>query len=147
MEFFLVYIREAHPVDGSQAESGARDRFLIEDPKTQEERERVARDFARQFKMSLPILVDTIDNKVERAYNAMPDRIYVIDARGKIAYKGGHGPDGFRVSEVPPVLDKLLGVQLAARAGIDLLNRCSQGAEESLIHKSLALAITRIEVS
>ena len=39
---------------------------------------------------------------------AWPDRVYVIDAAGKVAYKGDPGPRGFKVSEVPQVLDKLL---------------------------------------
>jgi hypothetical protein len=51
---------------------------------------------------------------VQLAYAAMPDRIYVIDAAGKIAYKGGPGPGGFKAMDVPPVLDKLLGVSLAS---------------------------------
>jgi hypothetical protein len=75
----------------------------------------VARDFASQFKVSLPILVDTIENRVEQAYSAMPDRIYVIDAKGKIAYAGDRGPAGFHASDVPPVLDRLLGVQIAGK--------------------------------
>jgi hypothetical protein len=86
----------------------------IADPRTLQERQEVAREFAAQFKVSLPVLVDTIDDQVDLAYSAMPDRIYVIDARGKIAYKGRPGPSGFRVPEVPPVLDKLLGVSLAS---------------------------------
>jgi hypothetical protein len=114
-----MYIREAHPTDGRQTQANIHENILIKDPKTQEARDEVARDFASQFKVSLPILVDTIDNKVEKAYSGMPDRIYVIDAQGKIAYKGGPGPRGFRVSEVPPVLDKLLGVALASKAGVE----------------------------
>jgi hypothetical protein len=31
-----------------------------------------------------------------------------LDAGGVVAYKGGPGPGGFRVAEVPPVLKKLL---------------------------------------
>jgi hypothetical protein len=81
----------------------------VADPKTWEERQKVAQEFAAQFKVSLPILVDTIDDQIEKAYAGWPDRIYVIDAEGKIAYKGGPGPQGFKVAEVPPVLDKLLG--------------------------------------
>jgi hypothetical protein len=30
----------------------------------------------------------------------MPDRLYVIDAEGRIAYKGGRGPFGFRPAEM-----------------------------------------------
>jgi hypothetical protein len=76
-----------------------------------QERRKVAQDFAKQLKVSLPILVDTIDDQVEKAYAGWPDRIYVIDAAGKIAHKGGPGPGGFMpsVREAPGVLEKLLG--------------------------------------
>jgi hypothetical protein len=104
-----MYIREAHPTDGWQVQANVKENILIKDPKTLEERQQVAKEFASQFKVSLPILVDTLDDQVEKAYAGWPDRLYVIDAQGKIAYKGGPGPRGFQVSEIPPVLDKLLG--------------------------------------
>jgi Ca2+-binding EF-hand superfamily protein len=113
-----MYIREAHPTDGRQTQANVREGILVEDPRTKAEREEVAHEFAGQFKVSLPILIDGIDNKVGTDYTAMPDRIYVIDAEGKVAYKGGPGPGGFRVVEVPPVLDRLLNVRLADKAGI-----------------------------
>lgn len=90
--------------------ANVQDNILVKDPKTLEERQKVAQEFAAQFKISLPILVDAIDDPMERIFAAWPDRIYVIDAEGKIAYKGGPGPGGFRVAEVPPVMDKLLGI-------------------------------------
>lgn len=89
-------------------QANIRDKVLVESPKTLAERQQVAREFAAQFKVSLPILADTIDDHVGTAYAAWPDRIYVIDAKGNIAYKGAPGPAGFRVEEVPPVLDRLL---------------------------------------
>jgi hypothetical protein len=103
-----MYIREAHPTDGRQAKANERDKILIKDPRTLEERQKVAKEFAEQFKVSLPILVDTIDDQVNKAYAGWPDRIYVIDAQGRIAYKGEPGPKGFKVAEVPPVLERLL---------------------------------------
>ena len=102
-----MYIREAHPLDGWALKKNT---FNITDPKTLEERRSVARDFAKQLKVTLPILVDTLDDQVERAYAGWPDRIYVIDAAGKIALKGAPGPGGFSpaVRDTPGVLDKLL---------------------------------------
>jgi hypothetical protein len=79
------------------------------DPRTQQERDEAARYFTSQFKVAQPVLVDTLDDTVGQAYAAMPERIYVIDAGGKVAYQGEPGPGGFSVSEVPPVLDQLLG--------------------------------------
>lgn len=104
----MVYIREAHPDDGWQVPQNRRDKIVIDDPKTDEERLNVARDFAKQFKLKLPILVDTIDDTVEKAYSGWPDRIYVVDAEGKIAYKGGPGPAGFKPADARPMIDKLL---------------------------------------
>ena len=54
-------------------------------------------------------MVDTIDDEVNKAYSARPDRLYVIDANGKLAYVGDPGPRGFKPAEIPPVLDRLLG--------------------------------------
>jgi hypothetical protein len=82
---------------------------LITDPKTLEERNKVAKDFVKDFKVSLPVLVDTLDDAVNKAYFGWPDRLYVIDAAGKLAYVGSPGPGGFKPGEIPPVLNRLLG--------------------------------------
>src|SRR5262245_57366534 len=102
-----MYIREAHPVGGRLRPP---DQFRIADPKTLEERRKVAQTFARQVTLSVPILVATIDHQVEKAYAGWPDRLYVIDPRGKIVLKGGPGPGGFMpaVKQAPEILDKLL---------------------------------------
>jgi type I thyroxine 5'-deiodinase len=104
-----VYIREAHPTDGRQVPQNVKDKILIEDPKTLEERRKVAKEFTEQFEVSLPVLVDTLDDTMERAYSGWPDRLYVIDADGKLAYVGDPGPRGFKPADIPPVLKKLLG--------------------------------------
>ncbi len=61
------------------------------------------------LRFTIPCLVDGIDNAVEKAYAAWPDRIYVIDPSGKIAYKSGPGPRGFRPREMEVALKKALG--------------------------------------
>ena len=86
-----------------------RDNLIVNDPKTLAERRDVAREFAKQFQAKIPILVDPMDDAFNKAFAAWPDRIYVLDAAGKVAYKGGVGPGGFHVDEVPPVLKRLLG--------------------------------------
>jgi hypothetical protein len=103
----VIYIREAHPLGGPRRTPKE---FPIADPKTLAERQKVAEDFAKQMKLSVPILVDTIDDQVERAYSGWPDRIYILDREGKIVHKGAPGPGGFApsVREAPAVLDKLL---------------------------------------
>jgi hypothetical protein len=65
---------------------------------------------ATQLKLSMPVLVDTIDDQVDKVYAGWPDRLYIIDAEGKVAHKGAPGPGGFgpAVKAAPEVLDKLL---------------------------------------
>jgi type I thyroxine 5'-deiodinase len=54
----------------------------------------------------MPVLVDREDNKVNAAYSGWPDRLFVVGVDGKIAYKGGPGPGGFRPREVEEWLKK-----------------------------------------
>jgi alkylhydroperoxidase family enzyme len=45
-----------------------------------------------------------MNDVVGHAYSGMPARLYVIDKHGKIAYKSGRGPFGFRVGEMEQAL-------------------------------------------
>jgi len=75
-----------------------------------QERQIVADACAKSLKIAFPILLDNLDDVVERAYAGWPDRLYVVDADGKIAQKGAPGPGGFKpsVDLLPSVLDRLL---------------------------------------
>ena len=58
--------------------------------------------------MQVPLIVDGIDNRVGEAYSGFPDRLYLIDTDGKVAYKGGRGPFGFIPQELEQALLLLL---------------------------------------
>ena len=73
---------------------------------TLEERGQVAEQCTATLKLSMPTLLDKADNKVNQAYAAWPDRLYVIGKDGRIAYRGGPGPGGFKVNEVEAWLKK-----------------------------------------
>ena len=45
--------------------------------------------------LTLPALVDEMDDAVSEAWAAMPERLYVVGRDGRIAYKGDLGPLGF----------------------------------------------------
>ena len=94
-EFLVVYIKEAHPVDGWAMLSNETQGISIKDPKTYEERAKVAAESCVKLETAIPCLVDGINNKVNAAYAAWPDRLYVVDKEGKIAVAGGQGPRGF----------------------------------------------------
>jgi hypothetical protein len=61
-----------------------------------------------KLKMSIPLLVDEMDDRVGHAYSGMPSRLYVIDRQGKITYKSGRGPFGFRPGEMEQSLVMML---------------------------------------
>lgn len=71
------------------------------------ERMEVARTCYSELGISFPAVVDNMDNKVEEAYAAWPDRLYVVDKRGRIVYKGGKGPQGFKPLEMGKALAKV----------------------------------------
>ena len=107
MRFLVVYVREAHSADGWQVPQNLRDKVVLDDPKTTAERAKVAKQFAADNKLTIPVVVDAIDDKIEKAYAGWPDRLYVVDAAGKLAYVGGPGPRGFKPNELPAVLKRL----------------------------------------
>ena len=77
-------------------------------PRTLLERVEVAGKCCTALEMTMPLLVDTMDDRVGHAYSGMPDRLYVIDSQGKVAYKSGRGPFGFRVGEMEQALNMAL---------------------------------------
>jgi type I thyroxine 5'-deiodinase len=116
--FYVVYIQEAHAVDGWQAEENLAEDVLIASTTTPEERMKVAGACVRKLQIDFPALVDDADESVERAYTGWPDRLYVIDRGGRIAHKGGPGPYGFKPEEVEATLARLLpAAAIAPKAG------------------------------
>jgi cytochrome oxidase Cu insertion factor (SCO1/SenC/PrrC family) len=107
VHFLLVYIREAHPTDGWAVPGN---QFEVASPKTTEERLAIARDFAKRLNVSMPIVADATDDQVDATYAAWPNRMYILDAKGKIADAGRAGPDGTAKSaqRAPAILDSLL---------------------------------------
>ena len=68
------------------------------------ERVKVCDQFCRKLKPTIPVVVDEINDPVGNAYSGMPARLYVIDSKGKVAYKSGRGPFGFRAGEMEQAL-------------------------------------------
>jgi hypothetical protein len=73
-------------------------------PKSLEERNKIARTCCSSLNITIPMVVDDMNDRIGHAYSGMPDRLYVIDAEGRIAYKGGRGPFGFRPAEMEQAL-------------------------------------------
>ncbi len=100
VEFLCVYIKEAHPTDGSQSPPNIDDDVLFTQPTTEDERAEVAAACMLRFNFSFPMVLDNMTNEAEGKYKAMPERLYVLDANGRVTWKCGLGPhlfdpDGF----------------------------------------------------
>jgi hypothetical protein len=109
VEFLTVYVREAHPIgDRPATPTNAAAGILIKQPTTLDERRLVADRCSTALALTTPIVVDEIDNRVARAYNALPDRLYVIDRQGCLAYRGARGPFGFNPAEMEQALALVL---------------------------------------
>jgi Iodothyronine deiodinase len=97
--FFVVYVQEAHPTDGWQVDSNVQEGILYRQHQTFDERETVANACSLDLRLPLPILVEEMDNAIDEAYGAAPERLYVIGADGRVAYQGGAGPHFFDPDE------------------------------------------------
>jgi hypothetical protein len=97
--FFVVYVQEAHPTDGWQVDSNVQEGILYRQHQSFDEREAVVQACRLDLHLPLPILVEEIDNAVDEAYGAAPERLYVIAADGRVAYQGGAGPHFFDLDE------------------------------------------------
>jgi Iodothyronine deiodinase len=96
-------VREAHPVDGWSMGKDPLTKDIFQ-PKNLADRNKVARTCCTALNITMPMVVDDMNDRIGHAYSGMPDRLYVIDAEGRIAYKGGRGPFGFRPAEMEQAL-------------------------------------------
>lgn len=104
----MVYIEEAHASDMWQVRANERDEIIIASPDSFAERNATAQVCIRDLGIEFPALVDDIENTTERAYTGWPDRLYVIDAEGRVAFKSAPGPYGFHPKDVDRTLRELL---------------------------------------
>lgn len=97
--FLSVYIREAHAEGEDQVLRNLDEDVIFEQPETSDERAEIAAACMLRYNFSFPMLLDNMENEAEEKYISWPDRLYLIDSGGKIAYQGGMGPLYFDVDE------------------------------------------------
>jgi hypothetical protein len=106
--FAFVYIAEAHAVDGWHMQTNEDDGVLLHQHRTLEDRFAAAREGAERMHLTLPVLVDGMEDAVSEAFTAWPERIYVIRADGVIGFRGGPGPWEFDPDAANAALEELL---------------------------------------
>ncbi len=124
VQFLVIYIREAHPVDGWWLGGGLMGLMLrlgrykaatdVYDPQTIEERRAVAGRCETTLSYGIQTYVDEIDDAVNQVYAALPTRLYLIGTDGRVAYAGGLGPWGFKPAVLKDAIDAYLAAGEAA---------------------------------
>lgn len=114
----MVYIREAHPVDGWWLGRGLFKLALkmyrsqaatdVYDPQTIEERRAVAGRCDAALQYGIPTLVDEMDDAVNKAYAAWPTRLYLLGMDGRVLYGAGLGPFGFKPAKLGQAIETYL---------------------------------------
>ncbi len=91
-EFFIVYVREAHP--------GSR---LTHHDTIQQKKDH-AEILRTNENLEIPIIVDDLAGTIHRSYGSLPYMIFVINKEGIIVYRA----DRSDPSQLPLILDNLL---------------------------------------
>jgi len=108
-DFLTVYIREAHPTDEWQMTANEREGVCYAQPRTLAQRVAIANDLVQRLQYHIPLAVDPMENPADRVYAGWPERFYVVDESGTIAYKGKTGPFGYHPEEVEAWLAQRFG--------------------------------------
>lgn len=88
-------------------ESNIKDGVVFASPRDEEERSAVAGTCVRKLGIEIPAVLDEFGNSTEAAYTAWPDRLYLIDSSGRVAFKTKPGPFGFKPDDLQAALKKV----------------------------------------
>jgi Iodothyronine deiodinase len=83
-EVYLVYTKEMHSVGGWDSARNEADHVVEIQPKTMQEKEAAARQCRTSLHLTLPILMDDMQDTTTTAYGAYPDGAVVINRNGTI---------------------------------------------------------------
>ena len=87
----MVYIQEAHPVDGW---AYVKNSYYIKQHTQLQDRIEAARKlFTEGLPPKCPLLVDQMTNEATFKFSALPDRFCIING-GKLVFRTGVGPAG-----------------------------------------------------
>ena len=84
----------------------------VYDPQTIEARRAVAGDCAEALAYGIRTYVDEMDDEVNKAYAAWPTRLYLVGRDGRIVYKSGPGPYGFKPMELGAAIEKYVAGEI-----------------------------------
>ena len=104
-----VYILEAHADDEWKDPDNAADGICYRKPRNLQQRISIARSFATDSNIPFDrIVVDSMENIVELAYDARPEKLVVV-RDGLIVFTSGIGPYQYSASQLAAFLDQEVG--------------------------------------
>jgi iodothyronine deiodinase-like protein len=89
-------------------EANERDVVLFTQPQSFDERVSIAQSCSLRLDLSIPTLIDDMENSTDQKYYALPDRLYLVGRNGRIAYRGAPGPWGFVAAELEKAIQNYL---------------------------------------
>jgi len=98
VDFLVIYIEEAHATDGWAVAENA---HQISSHRNIEDRLAAAAELSRSFTLpaNMTVVADSMSGDLNRAYGALPERLYVIQS-GLVVFEGGPGPFKFSPDEL-----------------------------------------------
>ena len=99
VDFVCVYIKEAHPEDGWQTQTNIDADVRLYAPTNLDERAELAQMCVLKLNLAMPMVIDDMSDAIDDLYRAGPERLYLVDPKGRIAYRGDLGPWGFDVEQ------------------------------------------------
>lgn len=114
VHFLTVYTAEAHPDDGwrldhqyeHDSEYTRAEDFCFFYAKTLAERADMARWLIEKKQLRMPLVLDSMDDTLLKAYNSWPIRLYII-RDGRVVYCGDQGPFGYEPADADKALSRL----------------------------------------
>jgi len=108
-DFVTIYITEAHPAErGHFRVGGDGGNYDIDTHNNIADRLNAAETLQQEAGDALKgckILVDPMDDRSNKAYASLPERLYVVQD-GQVVYQGGLGPFDYRIGDVENFLKK-----------------------------------------
>ena len=71
--------------------------IIFQQPQGDDDRAAIAQTCILNLSFEMPMLLDDASDQVDGKYMAMPERLFVVDADGIIAWRSEMGPWGFDV--------------------------------------------------
>jgi hypothetical protein len=103
-----VYVQEAHPVkEGTDGDGSRRSPKEIAKAASLRQRAQAAVDCLRGMKLSLPVLLDTMDGQAWKAYRVRQAATAVIAPDGTVRFHAS-GPGGARPKEAEEAIQTIL---------------------------------------